>query len=624
MAAIPKQVFTQVVILLICGVGMGFGLQTLGKLRTEGSAAPHQGETKPSAGTIEEQFAAALKHRNEENQKQASRAIFARLGVDELAPLAATVEKFTAAFSESEGGDGGWILCNEFYTRWGELAPAEALRFLKDHESFWAGQIESVWTAWARTHPDAAVAAYDPKLEEPNRQSLREAILDGLCAADPAKALRFADAQEMGNDFLFNPEDDEMHDRHAAWWDLLEYVPVERPRSTFGQAIYSWCYRDPQGALEAMLPLHYNLLQRAALGALFSNWMMYDPEAALLALKKITDRGLRESTTHTAMQAYLLRHPRAAFPLVIGLPKYVHYRYPDGFDPFADVDPALAPKPVEMDKDDENEALPFRYGETMGTTYFGRMDLISEAGASLGIAEGKAAWETALAVEDKSKRAAALGGVLAGWLIFAPEEAVRFAAEGIADHSFEGPGGPEFPLLAARLVSKHLAKRDFKQAVAWVGALPAGPLRDAGIDTACQVRLDLAWYLAQKEASPDGGVNPLVFEEVRKREYAPVSEWLASLPPSKGRDEATYWLVFRLEDLDDLGAALKWAATIEDPRLRRIRFESLAKKLFPQKGASGSAEFDFDAWSASHPELTEELKRELARKKTTKGGSDEK
>lgn len=69
---------------------------------------------------------------------------------------------------------------------------------------------------------------------------------------------------------------------------------------------------------------------------------------------------------------------------------------------------------------------------------------------------------------------------------------------------------------------------------------------------------------------------------------------------------------------------MKWAATIDDPRLRRNSFESLAGKIFPKENDSGAADFDFDAWSARHPELTEELKLELARKKNDKGGGDEK
>ena len=433
----------------------------------------------------------------------------------------------------------------------------------------------------------------------------------------------------MGSDFNFIPANrEEMYARHSASWDLLEYVPVERPYDTFGQALYSWIHRDPEGCLKALLGLRYNSLQRASLNALFSNWLMFDPDAALLSLKKITDRGLRESTTHTAMQAYLLRHPRAAFAKIIGLPKYVSYRQQGNpfaeVDPFADVDSSKEPEVIEMDEEDDDQSLPYRYCDTTPTRSYGRMDLISEAAASLGIAEGKAAWDTALAIDDKNKRAAALGGALAGWLIFDMEEAVSFTAAGISDHSFEDSGGPDFPRFAARLVSKNLAQRDFKQAVAWVESLPAGSLREAGIDTAAQTRLSLAWDLALKEASPDGWVNPDVFQEVQNREYAPVIEWLASLPPSTGRDEATSWLVFRLEDHDDPSNALKWAATINDPRLRRNRFESLAGKIFSKKNDSGAVDFDFDAWSAGHPELAEELKLELARKKNDKGGSDEK
>lgn len=644
MTVMRKHRLTQVVILLACGIGIGFTLRTIARRnapvdgaiaepssenRTQGSDALHKEKTEPSAETLEEQFTAALKHSDEEKQKQASRAIFARLGLDELTPLAAQVEKFTEEFSERDGGNGGWILCNEFYGRWGELAPAEALKFLKDHESYWAGQIASVWTGWARTDPDGAVAAYDPKLESSHSQELKDAVLKGLCSVDPAKALRFADAQEMGSDYNFIPENrDEMYPPYSVSWDLLEYVPVERPYNTFGQALYSWIHRDPEGCLEAMLALHYNSLQRASLNALFSNWLMYDPDAALLSLKKITARGLRESTTHTAMQAYLLRHPRAAFAKIIGLPKYLSNRHQGNpfaeVDPCAEVDSSIKPEVIEMDEEDDDQSLPYRYCDTTPTRSYGRMDLISEAAASLGITEGKAAWDTAAAIDDKNKRAAALGGALAGWLIFDREEAVGFTAAGISNHSFEDPGGPDFPHYAARLVSKNLAQHDFKQAVAWVESLPAGPLREAGIDTAAQTRLNRAWHIALKEASPNGGVDPNVFQVVQNREYASVIEWLASLPPSTGRDQATYWLVCGLEDHDNPSNALKWAATIDDPRLRRIRFESLAGKIFSKKNDSGAVDFDFDAWSAGHPELTEELKLELARKKNGKGGSDEK
>ena len=456
-----------------------------------------------------------------------------------------------------------------------------------------------------------------------------KAGLNGLCSVDPARALRFADAQEMGSDYIFMPENrDEIYARYSTSWDLLECVPVERPYDTFGQALYSWIHRDPEGSLEAMLAIHYNTLQRASLNALFSNWLMFDPDAALRSLKKITDRGLRESTTHTAMQTYLLRHPRAAFAKIIELPKYVSYRQKGNpsaeVDPFAEVDSSTKPEVIEMDKDDDDEALPDRYCDTTRTISHDRMDLISEAAASLGITEGKAAWDTALAIDDKSKRAAALGGALAGWLVFDMDEAAGFTAAGISNHSFEDPGGPDFPRFAARLVSKNLAQHDFKQAVAWVESLPAGPLREAGIDTAAQTRLDGAWHIALKEASPDGGVNPNVFQKVQNREYAPVIEWLASMPPSTGRDAATSWLVFRLEDHDDPSNALKWAATIDDARLRHLRFKSLAGRIFSKKNDSGTVDFDFDAWSAGHPELTKELKLELARKKHGKGGGDEK
>lgn len=550
--SLKKRIARNVVILLACGIGIGITLRTIDR----GNALVEVAIAEPSAGTYEEQFSTALKHSDEEQQRWAARAIFANLGLDELSTLAELVEKFTGEFSENGGGQGGWILCDEFYGRWGELAPLEALKSLKNHESYWAGLDGAVWTGWARTDPDAAVAAYDPKLESQYSRELQDAILDGLCAVDPTKALRFADAQEIGSDYNFTPENrDEIRARYSASLDLLEYVPVERPYDTFGLALYSWIHRDPEGALKGMLTLRYDYLQQASLNALFSNWMIRDPDAAQLALAKITDRGLRESTTHTAMQAYLLRHPREAFERIIELPKYVAYVYSDGSsinaDPFAESDPSEEAEIIEVDEEDSNYPLPDRFCYTDRGGSHDRLELISEAAASLAILEGKAAWDRAAAIKNKNKRSAALGGALAGWLIFDLEEAASFAAAGIANHSFEDPGGPDFPNFAARLVSKNLAQRDFKQAIAWVEALPAGRLREAGIKTAADTRLDQALQIARKEASPDGWVNEKVFQKAQKREYAPVMEWLASLPPSKGRDDATYWLVHKLEDHDD-------------------------------------------------------------------------
>ena len=644
MIPMQKSRFTRALILFVCGIGIGFTLRTIvhkstrvdgaiadssSENKTQGSDALPKEKSEFSAANMEEQFAAALKHRDEEEQKQASRAIFAGLGLDELTPLAARVEQFATEFAEKDSGIGGWILCNEFYRRWGELAPAEALKYLDDHPSNWGGPAASVWTSWARTNPDGAVAAYDPKLESEYSQELKEAILDGLCSVDPARALRFADAHEMGSDYDFIPGNhDELYARYSACSDLLEYVPVERPHDTFGRALYSWMHLDPEGAFEAMLALNYRSLQQASLNALFSYWLMYDPDAALRSLKKITDRGLRESTTHRAMQAYLLHHPRKALAKILELPKYVSYRHRDNpsaeIDPFAEVDFSNKSEVIEMDEEDDARSIPWRYCDTTTSRTYGRMDLISEAAASLGITEGKAAWDTAAAIDDENKRAAALGGALAGWLIFDVEEAVGFTSAGITNQSFEDLGGSDFPRYAARLVSKKLAQHDFKKAIAWVDSLPAGPLREAGIDTAAKTRLDVAWHSAGEEASPEGWVDPKVHQKVQKREYAPVMDWLASLPPSTGRDHATSWLVFQLSGLDDPSDALRSAATIDDPRLRRLHFESLAGKIFPKKSGSGAADFDFKAWSAAHPRLAEELKRELARKKNEKGGGDEK
>ncbi|MFT5906796.1 MAG: hypothetical protein ACI9E1_002408, partial [Cryomorphaceae bacterium] len=428
---------------------------------------------------------------------------------------------------------------------------------------------------------------------------------------DPAKALHFADSQEYGGDHYYQSiNQDNIYDRYSTRLDLLQYVSVELPYHTFGAALYSWFHRDPKGALKEILTLKYDALKNTSLNALFANWFMFDPDTAEASLKKIPDLALRESTTHVAMQAYLFLHPREAFERIIKTPKYSDEEDPD----YSITDPG--------DPFNDGHPLPWDYCDTTNTISHTRKELISEAGVSLGILMGKEAWIRALKIEDRYIRVAALGGALAGWLVHDLEEAAEFAATGITYHSFIDLSGNDFPKFAACLVSKYLAKQDFQQATKWVEALPAGSLREAAIKTAAEVRLDKVWHTALYDKSG----YPHIFQEAQIRGSTPVMEWLTSLPPSKGRDLATSSLVFRLRDHDDPTSALKWAATINDKRLRRLMFESLAKEIFsPKQGQYDAVDFDFATWASAHPKLATEMKQGLLRKKKeNKGGGDEK
>jgi hypothetical protein len=612
MSIIKKYWFTHVVILLVCGIcigiGIGFTLRTIERGTTLTESARIEIITA-SSGTFEEQFANALKHNEDLEQKLASRAIFENLDLDELTPLVARVEKFTENHSEKTGDHGGWILYNEFYRRWGVLAPLEALKFLKTHETSWSNPNASVWKAWAQTDPDAAIAVYNPKLERQYSSEIQDTIIEGLCQIDPAKALHFADSQEYGGDHYYqSTNQDNIYDRYSTRLDLLHYVSVELPYHTFGAALYSWFHRDPKGALKEILILKYDALKNTSLNALFANWFMFDPDTAEASLKKIPDLALRESTTHVAMQAYLFLHPREAFERIIKIPKYSDEEDPD----YSITDPG--------DPFNDGHPLPWDYCDTTNTISQTRKELISEAGVSLGILMGKEAWDRAIKIEDKNIRAAALGGVLAGWLIYDLDEAASFTATGIVNKSFIEPGGSDFPEFAACLVSKYLAKQDFQQATKWVGALPAGSLREAGIKTAAEVRLDQVWHTALYDKSG----YPHIFQEAQIRGFTPVMEWLTSLPPSKGRDLATSSLVFRLRDHDDPSSALKWTATINDKRLRRLRFESLAKEIFSMgKSENDSKGFDLNTWSVANPKLAIEMRKELLSRKDSKVDHDE-
>ncbi|MFT5906810.1 MAG: hypothetical protein ACI9E1_002422, partial [Cryomorphaceae bacterium] len=83
MSVIKKYRFTHVVILLVCGIGIGIGftLRTIERGTTLTESARIEIITA-SSGTFEEQFANALKHNEDLEQKLASRAIFENLDLD--------------------------------------------------------------------------------------------------------------------------------------------------------------------------------------------------------------------------------------------------------------------------------------------------------------------------------------------------------------------------------------------------------------------------------------------------------------------------------------------------------------------------------------------------------------
>ena len=595
----PRHLASRLVVLalmLCCGIGLWWaarkvpGVNTTSRSALAGSTNPTTISGQVNGDVTEEQLAASVAAGSGKNRKQPARSLFATLGSSELKRLAQRIEKVSTKIEEEEGWEenSGWILASEFYRRWGEVAPKEALAFLGEHESYWAGLRETVYTSWARTDPDAAAAAYDPALERQYSSELKEALLEGLSSADPEKALRFADSQRWCHATLFTPEhDSEAHARYSTAWELLAYVPVEAPSDPFGLAMHSWIQRDPEAAFGAMLSLKYDLLKQATLAALFSNWLLRDPDAALAASSRIEDRSLCEMTIHTAMEAYLLRQPQEAL-----------YRI-------------LAISPFEDEATDSgNRPLPFRFCDTMPTRTSDRMGLVSEAAAAMGVRDGRKAWDIAAMIEDDNARAAALGGALAGWLILDTDGAAAFAREGIRHGSFDVPGGADFPAYAARIVAKMLAQRDFEKAKAWAEALPSGPLQDGAIKTAVQARLQRGWdvALAEGEGQPDRSLR------VQLREYAPVADWVASLPASKGRDEAAFWLVFRMREHDDPRPALKFAALIEGGRLRQLSFEDVAEELLGRKGKA-KPEFDLAAWSAANPGPASEPQREMDRKR---------
>jgi hypothetical protein len=596
------------ILLLPLLLGGGFGLWWMLRTTPASKTSEELRENKANVDFSIEELERVLAGDNEEDRRQAVRTLFATLEASDIRRLQPRVEGNSVRLREEDDDRDGWILVNEFYRRWGEVAPEDALEFLGDHHSYWAGLHDSVYTAWARTNPDSAIAAYDPSLEDQYSREIQDSILEGVSEVDPVKALHFADAQEIGHEGIFDPEnrlDFYAAHRQSQLCDFMEYVPVDIPADPFARAIYSWIRRDPQDALKEMLTLEYDSLQQATLGALFSNWLLSDPDAALAALPRIKDRYLREYTTHRAMQAYLLRHPQEALERILSLSEFENEYSGTIFS-----------------EETGSRSIPFRFCNKTPTITYDRMGLVSEAAVVMAAKDGRKAWDAVAAIKDDNERAAALAGALAGWMILDIDGATNFAAEGIREASFESIGGAGFPSYVARLVAKTHAQRDFKKATVWAESMPEGPLRDAAIKTAADVRLDVGWDRALAEASPEGWVQPDIFLSVQKREYAPVAEWLVSLPASIGRDGGMLWLVHRTEEHDDLRPALRYASLIEDPRLRRLSFESLAKELHKRK-EKGEPGFDFQSWSFNYPELASELQKVIELKSGENGEAEQ-
>lgn len=493
---------------------------------------------------------------NETKIRHAIHEAFAKISTAEMVRLQSEIEKITSDYLEKEGveDDHVWLFADEFYRHWGEIAPQAAFAALKIHESYWANMNEAVYYGWAIAHPDDVTVAYKPSLERQYSSSIRDAVLEALAVVDPAKALHFADEQEIGLAFGFQTADrDEIFKRNARALKLLSYVFVEPPSEPTGLAIHSWMLSDPEGALTATLALKYNSLKTELLEVLFSRWILKDSVAAIAAFPLIQERYQRENTINSAMQAYLFRHPFEALENILELPTF------------------------------ENEGtwiyggpMYVRFTDSTGLVTSGKMSLLTQVGAAMGLNDGEKAWKIASAIGDEQSRANTLGGVMAGWLLSDLDTAIAFTKKGFGDNTFPALGGKDFPDYAAKVVAKTLAEQDFPKATEWVKNLPE-TLQNGALSTVVQIRLDTGWNTALHDASPDGWVSPEKFLEARQREFAPVMDWLASLPPSKGRDDGLNWLVFKLSDFEDLETALKFAAMISDAKLRRISLASLAK-----------------------------------------------
>lgn len=588
-----------IILLLISGVGVGLWvLPRKGHVEGDRQAdwppprvteRPEQGDRIAAHEITESKLQGVISHSTDHEIEKAARALFANLRAADMKSLQPMIDEVTEKLYDNH--EKAWIPAHAFYRRWGELDPDAALESLSTHESFWASLEGIVYEGWARTDPRAAFTAYDPSLESKYSNEIRNGILDGLSRVDPVMALQFAGKYNCIHEHVF--QSDKMYEaleNDRVKWEFLNYASTVVPDKPFQKAMREWMRSNPEAAFKEISKLSDLDSKRVAYSELFANWILVDADDALKSFSGIEDPYLRERAICHAMEVYLLEYPEKALMALVEIPGFV-----DDMPDFTVVS--------------KYGGLPFPHSfhTTTKTTNYSRYELISDSALAMGIADGRNAWDIAMRLDDEADRAAALGGALAGWMISDLDAAADFVDQGLKSGSFANQISSELPDYAAPLTAKMLVRKDFDSTTKWVESLPDGYARDAAIKSTITTYLDDAWHRLLYENTGKGWE---IQEAAELAAYKPVMDWLAVMPPSKGREDGLYWLGAKLDSHHDLRPALKYAGMMEDQRLRGFRFDYIAKELKKLQD-KGESNFNLEAWSAANPELAQELKRAM-------------
>ena len=404
---------------------------------------------------------------------------------------------------------------------------------------------------WLELDPAAAYEWVGVLPKQGQRMDLMREFFHSMGLRDPATALTFL-AQynagpNRGEDFTYNVfQAWSVHDPSAAADAALSLQKKERG-SALSVALGRWAKRDPQGALARVAQLTDPELRRDQLRNVLHKWAEEDPQAAVNHALNLPPGKERNDALASVVSGAASADHDVALRLVGQMPAGT-----------ARIE-TLTRVVRELGYYEPKVAAEFVLALPPGR----QGDSVYQVASSLARQDHATAIEWAGRLTSASAREAAMRTIVQEWSSDDPRAAAQYCVGNAL-------GTPE----PVGSVVANWARTDAREALAWAGALPAGPQRDTALA---------------------GGIAALGGSDPQE------AATLATTMLSGQKQSQAFGSIAEAWAAKDPGAAAAWAGQLSDRTVRTNALSSVASAWVRQDPAAAAA------WAAHSPESAHAL-----------------
>ena len=388
--------------------------------------------------------------------------------------------------------------------------------------------------------------------EKGQRAELTREFFHSLGRKDPATALRFLaqykDHPKRGEDFTYSVfEAWSVHDPTAAADAALRLPTKEERASALGVTLESLAKRDPQGALARVAQIADAEMRSERFRAVLRDWAKADPQAAANhALSLPAGKERNDAITSILPRAAVADH-EVAMRLLELLPAGTARNE------------ALSRAVSDLSSDEPQVAAEF----ILALPPAQQRNSIYQVVSGLARQDRAAALEWAGRLTSAEARTTAIQQIVQMWSSDDPKGAAEYCVS-------NAPGTPDM----LRSAVTNWARTDAREALAWAGALPTGPQREAALASGIDALGESDPQQAAKLATT------LLKGEAQAEAFGGIAGSWAGKDP---------------------GAAAAWAGKLTDPSARSMAVASVASAWARQDPAAAAA------WATRSPEAAHTL-----------------